>query len=647
MITLAGSTRLDAHAANPSWPSDVFAVGTFDGTPGNVTATEDVASIQLAVNDAEAWATDATNEAGCAGAPCDTYVLLAPGDYKTAPSAVEAPPAGQDPAGVLIDTANVWLVGMNRNGVIIDGTQSGPPCSTNPSDQVYGPTAYVASPYGSESNYAPSDAYAGMNGVMAWKASGSWVGNLTVCNFLGGSGGSGGSGNEIWWNGGANGGQLFVDNQGGYVGEYLTATSTFFAPSTNPSDPDPNAVGHPEQSAATYGIFSSDWDGGLWDQTYANNFNDSGYYIGACQDQCNQVVNHAWSENNALGYSGSNSGGNLVVENSQFDNNEDGFDTNSQNGDNPPPQDGACPAGVNPPVLTDPDTNQVYKPATCWVFFHNNVHDNNNPNVPTYGSAAAGPVGTGISLSGGRNDTVIDNVLQNNDAWGSIVVPYPDSGDPCTGGVLLAPDSPNNPSSGTVCWYDESGIAVVDNTYAGNGSWGNPTNGDIGATNLLPGPTDCFSGNTDAAGLTTSPPQAETIYPQCNGQTVPPDANGPFTDEVACDSGNISLAGPITGSMLCPPTISGVAPNYPTQTSVVMKPLPGASSLEDPASTTLATMPNLCTTLLGDGMGASPWCPSAGPGTNTPEAPLSVLLPLVGVGALLGWRRTPRRLRAH
>jgi hypothetical protein len=598
---ITGSRTAAIARGTRSWPSDVFAVGRFHGIPGNVTTKENVASIQLAVNRAEAWATKPKNEARCKGVPCDSYVLLAPGDYKTSPRAIEAPPKGQNPAGVLIDTANVWLVGMNRNSVIIDGTKSGPPCSTRPRDQVYGPQRYVRSPYSATNRYRKSDAYEGMNGVMMWKAADTWVENLTVCNFLDGSGGDGGAGNEIWWNGGANGGVVFVDRHGGYVGKYLTATSTFFAPKHNRYDPDPGARGKPETSAATYGIFSSDWDGGFWDHTYASNFNDSGYYIGACQDECNQTVDHAWSENNALGFSGSNSGGRLVVENSRFDGNEDGFDTNSQNGDNPPPQNGACPPGVKPPVLKNPRTGKVYRPATCWVFFHNYVHNNNDPNVPTYGSAAAGPVGTGMSLSGGRNDTVIDNVFANNDAWGNILVPYPDSGGPCTGGVQL---------SSNVCWFDESGDAVVDNVYRHNGSWGNPTNGDIGATNLLPGATDCFSGNRDPAGLTTSPTDAEQLYPKCTGQTVPPDLNGPFTDEVACDSGNIAIAGPITGATTCPPTIEGVAPSYPRQTKVVMKPLPGASSLEDPASTTLPSMPNLCRSLLHEGVRSNPWCHS-------------------------------------
>jgi hypothetical protein len=58
------------------------------------------------------------------------------------------------------------------------------------------------------------------------------------------------------------------------------------------------------------------------------------------------------------------------------------------------------------------------------VLTHNVLDDNNNPNVPAAGAAAAGPVGTGMSLSGGRNDTVMDNVFENNGAWGQITIPY-------------------------------------------------------------------------------------------------------------------------------------------------------------------------------------------------------------------------------
>src|SRR5581483_9439231 len=118
-------------------------------------------------------------------------------------------------------------------------------------------------------------------------------------------------------------------------------------------------------------------------------------------------VKYAWAEYSALGYSGSNSGGKLIVENSQFDRNQDGFDTNSQNGDDPSPQNGACPNNGTSPITHT---------HSCWVFMHNNVHDNNNWQTPSAGSAAAGPVGTGMSVSGGRNDTIMDNVFANNGA---------------------------------------------------------------------------------------------------------------------------------------------------------------------------------------------------------------------------------------
>ena len=115
-----------------------------------------------------------------------------------------------------------------------------------------------------------------------------------------------------------------------------------------------------------------------------------------------------------------------MIKNSEWDNNLDGFDTNSQNGDNPPPQNGACPHnGISPITHTH----------SCWVLMNNYIHDNNNPNVPGVGAAGSTPVGTGMSLSGARNDTVINNRIVNNNAWGVLQQVFPDSGPPCTGGT--------------------------------------------------------------------------------------------------------------------------------------------------------------------------------------------------------------------
>ncbi|HEY1519684.1 MAG TPA: hypothetical protein VGF91_24880 [Solirubrobacteraceae bacterium] len=503
----------------PAASARVLRVGTYHGVKGQYS------SIQAAVNAAK---------------PGD-FILIGPGDYKTSSSS--APKGAPDsPAGILITKPRIYVRGMNRNTVIVDGTKPGSPrCATSKPAQNFGPTGKKGA--------------LGLNGIMVWKAGNVWVQNLTVCNFLGGSGDAG---NEVWWNGGDGSGKI---GGHGYLGSYLTATSTFFGG---------------EKSAAQYGIFSSNWTGGTWEQSYVSNFNDSGLYIGACQHVCDQTIDHAWAEFNALGYSGSNSGGWMLIENSRFDNNEDGFDTNSQNGDEPSPQNGACPAGVQPPVAGA---------SSCWVLTHNLFDHNNNPNVPSAGSAAAGPYGTGMSLSGARNDSVIDNTFESNGAWGAILVPYPDSGKPCTGGVLgwIGAGS---------CLFDESGNALLDNTFVDNGYFGNPTNGDFALVNLEPGPTNCFSGNVEQGGgaVVSTPSDAEQVYPTCNGQTVDASANtnsqsGTFQNEALCDS-RVSLS---PGSRPpCTPT-----DHYPRPSKIVMHPLPKH----------LATMPNPCV-----GVPANPWC---------------------------------------
>jgi hypothetical protein len=153
---------------------------------------------------------------------------------------------------------------------------------------------------------------------------------------------------------------------------------------------------------------------------------------------CDVTVDHVYAQYGALGYSGTDAGGQLVVENSEFDHNVDGFDTNSDNSPTygPSPQEGGCPnGGVSPITHTH----------SCWVFIHNYVHDNNNPNVPgsPSGSGSA-PVGTGISFDGSRDDTIIDNRIANNGAWGIILTPFPDTESPppndsCRGGINAGP----------------------------------------------------------------------------------------------------------------------------------------------------------------------------------------------------------------
>ena len=171
----------------------VLLVGTYKGIPGQYR------SIQAAVD---------------AARPGD-WILVGPGDYKTTSSRA---PAGRSntPAGVLITTPRVYLRGMNRNAVIVDGTRSGPACSRAKRDQNLGPRGKGGAQ--------------GLNGIMVWKAANVWVQNLTACNFLSGKGDAG---NEIWWNGGDGSGKI---GGHGYYGSYLNATNTFYKPNGHAGD---------------------------------------------------------------------------------------------------------------------------------------------------------------------------------------------------------------------------------------------------------------------------------------------------------------------------------------------------------------------------------------------------------------------------
>jgi hypothetical protein len=212
---------------------------------------------------------------------------------------------------------------------------------------------------------------------------------------------------------------------------------------------------------------------------------------------------------------------------------------------------------------------------------NNFVHDNNNPDVPSSGAAAAGPVGTGLSVSGGRDDTIMNNTFSGNGAWGVIFVPYPDTEAPppdataCSGGVS---------APGNVCNYDDWGNALIGNTFTNNGFFGNDTNGDFAESTSTPGePINCYSGNVDTGGAVTSSPSGlQQSNASCGQPAVTPDPNAPFVSQVSCDS---EFFGP--GSA-CPPGAS-----YPRRTSVIMHALPSG----------LPSMPDPCA-----GVPANPWC---------------------------------------
>jgi len=516
-----------ANSANSASPvsahAKVLLVGSYKGKAGKYK------SIQAAVN---------------AARPGD-FILVGPGDYHE--TADETGPHG-NPAvgamgGVYITKSGLTLRGMNRGSVIVDGTKAGAkPCSSAPGEQNYGAAG-------------KNGKAVGRNGVLVWKASDVSVENMTVCNFLAGTGASG---NQVWWNGGDGSGKIGLH---GYWASYLTATSTFFSDET---------------TAAEYGVFSSNSAGpAVWNQLYASNMNDSGSYVGACHRACDVVMDHMWMENNALGYSGTNSGGKVVIENSQFDHNQDGLDTNTAVvGDPPAPQDGRCG-----------HRSKITHTISCWVVMHNYIHDNNNPTAPAAGSAAAGPVGTGMTVSGGRYDTVMDNRVVNNGAWGVLFLPYAQSGKPSlhqtckgAGGNEIKPFG---------CVLDPESDALLHNTFRHDGYFGNPSNSDYGQITLSGHePQNCYAGNKAPDG--SWPGNLEKTERTCGVKTKASRPGGQLLLQVLCD----------TGLSSCPPGAKYPKPNG----KVVLRPLPHG----------LPTMPNPCA-----GVPANAWCPGGHPWSGT------------------------------
>ena len=99
----------------------------------------------------------------------------------------------------------------------------------------------------------------GSNGIRVVKDNNVWIENLTVRNFEQEPGGPGG--NEIWWSGGDGSGKVGAH---GWWGRYLTAYDTGLY--------------------GSYGIFTNNEIEGEWEHIYASGFDDSGMYLGACQE---------------------------------------------------------------------------------------------------------------------------------------------------------------------------------------------------------------------------------------------------------------------------------------------------------------------------------------------------------------------------
>jgi hypothetical protein len=351
--------------------------------------------------------------------------------------------------------SDIYIRGMNRNTVIVDGQN----------EVVSG----------------------GRNGIEVIAANKVWIENLTVRNFeresLNGPGG-----NEIWWNGGADSGHIHAR---GWYGSYLTAYATGMD--------------------GGYGIFTNNETEGEWSNIYASGFNDSGMYLGACAE-CKARITKATMEDNALGYSGSNSGGNLVIEDSVMRNNSAGIAPNSENpGDGPPPQNGAC--NPVPPYRGKHDKLPSFESTEiehCTIIRNNLLEDNNNLSTPANTSAAASPWGAGVELPGDYGDLVEGNTFVNNATDAVMAFEYP---------------NPFPPEADTI-FFAVSGNKIANNKFVGNGTAAVAYPGDLFMAGgvFTESTNNCASGNVFTAA--TYPADVEGTW-GCENKTTPnPDELG-------------------------------------------------------------------------------------------------------------------------
>ena len=429
------------------------------------------------------------------------YVLIEPGIYDESVRVTSA-------------QSGIWIRGLNRNTVILDGQHK-----------------------------------AG-NGILIEQANDVWVENLTVRNFDEGSScGDEECGNEIWWDGGSGSRKIGAH---GWYGSYLTAYDTGLD--------------------GGYGIFTNNEVEGAWEHIYASGFNDSGMYLGACQE-CDARITGAVIEDNALGYSGSNSGGRLVIENSLFRHNSVGVDPNSENpGDPPPPQDGEC----GRPNIEDPNPTPLITSTRihrCTIIRHNVIVENNNLTAPAVGNPD-GNWGSGVLLTGDYADLVEANVIAGNTNDGVLGLEYP---------------NPFPPGPETI-YFQLAGNRISDNLFIDNGHnptyKGNPYAGDL---TLTGGYSPLFGG-----------PESHS-EDNCASDNLFTDATFPAKIEGTWGCQNATTPNPGYGGLPVPPAEFPPAVEYLLQLKVEAE---SRHPVDQPAPPPQPTMPDPC-----EGVPRNPLCP--------------------------------------
>jgi plastocyanin len=298
--------------------------------------------------------------------------------------------------------------------------------------------------------------FAFANGIAVYEADGVAVENMTARHY---------SLNGFYWTGVT-----------GYRGTHLTAYNN-----------------------ADYGIYAFDATDGVFAHSYASGHPDAGFYVGQCAP-CRTVLYDVVAEHNALGYSGTNAGGELYLLSSVWRNNRGGIFPNSLDSElNPPQRQATVVANL---VVDNNSQDAVAKP---------------------FGYLAQG---VGIAVGGGVGNVVARNVVVDHEAVGIAVSPLPDRNfwlaignevrDNVVAGSGLADLALLGPTGGRNCFsgnrFDVARPAGLQSLQPCEG-WRWPAGWDLSGTTLLLARDITSRGRTftedEVAAQPAPPPQAQ------------------------------------------------------------------------------------------------------------------------------------------
>jgi hypothetical protein len=143
-----------------------------------------------------------------------------------------------------------------------------------------------------------------------------------------------------------------------------------------------------------YGVYAYESQNGRFEHSYASGHPDAGFYLGRNRPY-DAVISDVVAEHNAIGYSGTSTGGPLTVEDSVWRYNK---------------------VGVFPNTLDRADP-----PQRSSTIVGNQVYENNNPDAPALSTYPL--IGMGILLWGGSDNLVADNRVQDHDNFGIVAHP--------------------------------------------------------------------------------------------------------------------------------------------------------------------------------------------------------------------------------